>query len=182
MTRTALFALVLGLFGCDASETFNCLEDAQCGEGGVCEANSTCSFEDEACASGRRYGEFAPMGIAGACVRDDEPSVEPSVEPEPLQEETEFESVCGREATCEACVACTLYDGPCAAPTWSCSASEACFGGLLCGQNCLLTGVCDDCCAGPAAAHADTIGAANACAVLECAALCGSEREPACEG
>ncbi|HEY2745245.1 MAG TPA: hypothetical protein VGL86_11500 [Polyangia bacterium] len=35
---------------------------------GTCEANHWCSFPDATCAGGRRYGEFAGDGLAGACV------------------------------------------------------------------------------------------------------------------
>ena len=174
VTRTSLLVLVWGLFGCEGPDAFNCVEDAQCGEGGICEVNGACSFEDEACGSGRRYGEFAPQGIAGACV----PGEEPVIEPEPLGGET----VCGREATCEACLTCALFEGPCAASIWACSAEASCSEGVTCGQTCLLTGVCDDCCTSAAATHAETIDDINTCVLSECAALCGSERVPVCEG
>lgn len=51
-----------------------CDEWADCGSGGACEpaANAdeprACSFADEECMSGRRFSEFAPGSLAGACV------------------------------------------------------------------------------------------------------------------
>lgn len=47
---------------------FACDGDGSCGDGGRCESNGYCSFADDACASGRRFGEHAPSGIAGGCV------------------------------------------------------------------------------------------------------------------
>lgn len=35
---------------------------------GFCEPNGYCSFPDEECASGRRYGQMAPAEFAGVCV------------------------------------------------------------------------------------------------------------------
>ena len=70
---TAL-ALVGVLPGC-APSTFGCTDDAQClagAEQGWCEAGGYCSFEDDACEGGRRYGEFAPSALAGSCVNPDE--------------------------------------------------------------------------------------------------------------
>lgn len=42
------------------------------GVAGVCEGNGVCSFPDEECASGRRYGQQAPAELAGVCVEGDE--------------------------------------------------------------------------------------------------------------
>lgn len=66
--------VVLGLsltLGCRNAETFNCQDDAGCGDAGRCETNGFCSFPDAACASGRRYGELAGAGLQGQCVADD---------------------------------------------------------------------------------------------------------------
>lgn len=46
---------------------FECQSDAQC-EGGHCERDGWCSFPDDACPSGRRYGGLAGDGLAGTCV------------------------------------------------------------------------------------------------------------------
>lgn len=46
---------------------FTCLEDAEC-SGGVCQSTGSCSFPDDACDSGQRYGEHAASGLAGECV------------------------------------------------------------------------------------------------------------------
>ncbi len=181
MTRALLAALAVALLaaGCDVDDYFHCLDDAQCGEGGVCEANNACSFEDEDCGSGRRYGELAPTGIANVCVPVGE-TLSPVAEP--VEDEPAPESVCGREDTCDACLTCTLFDGPCAAGIWSCTAEDACLDGVTCGQTCLLTGICDDCCAGASASEVDRIEANMACIVSECAALCGEPFEPVCAG
>jgi hypothetical protein len=66
-------ALALCLIGCAPSlpASYHCTTDAQChfgGQQGHCEASAACSFPDAGCASGSRYGQFAPPGLAGACV------------------------------------------------------------------------------------------------------------------
>ena len=70
---TVLVAAVLGAVlapGCGAG-TFACQDDAQCKNGGIagtCEPTGGCSFPDDSCASGRRYGAHAPNGLSGFCV------------------------------------------------------------------------------------------------------------------
>lgn len=57
-------------WGCGAN-AFACGDDSQCagsGVGGLCEASGFCSFPDEGCDSGRRYGDHAEGAFAGACV------------------------------------------------------------------------------------------------------------------
>ena len=52
---------------------FRCLDDQGCDgttPGGRCEAAGYCSFPDDGCSSGRRYGNWAAEGFAGACVDD----------------------------------------------------------------------------------------------------------------
>jgi hypothetical protein len=57
--------------------TGSCLFWSDCGEGGACELGTPhgdqplrfeCSFPDEGCPSGRRYGEFAQPAVANECV------------------------------------------------------------------------------------------------------------------
>jgi hypothetical protein len=58
------------LWACGGS-AFACLSDDQCsrdGEAGACQPNGYCSFPDDACASGQRFGELAGKGLAGMCV------------------------------------------------------------------------------------------------------------------
>lgn len=64
-TRAPL--LVLGLLVACGERVFLCSDDTQC-DGGYCELSGFCSFEDLECPSGRRYGELAAGGLAGACV------------------------------------------------------------------------------------------------------------------
>ena len=50
---------------------FACEEDADCaggGAAGICEAAGACSFADDDCPSGRRYGDRSPEDLAGECV------------------------------------------------------------------------------------------------------------------
>lgn len=64
-----MFAGSLAL-GC-SSDRFQCSEDTSCvveGIAGFCESNGYCSFPDEECDSGRRYGQMAPAEFAGVCV------------------------------------------------------------------------------------------------------------------
>ncbi len=60
------FLLALSV-GCGGGGAFSCLEDVDCG-GGVCEPSGFCSFGDDACPSGQRYGGAAPVGLASRCV------------------------------------------------------------------------------------------------------------------
>lgn len=56
--------------GCDA-DAFQCRDHADCdydGEAGVCQLSGYCSFSDETCDSGQRYGEFAGRSLGNACV------------------------------------------------------------------------------------------------------------------
>jgi hypothetical protein len=70
--KRALLALLV-VAGCAPSlpDSFHCTVSSQCvshGMAGVCQPNGACSFVDGSCASGQRYGEFGPSGIAGSCV------------------------------------------------------------------------------------------------------------------
>lgn len=59
-------SLALWVSGCPAaSQTCETSED--CGEGGQCESTGFCSFVDEACPSGRRYGASGPDDRGGEC-------------------------------------------------------------------------------------------------------------------
>ena len=48
--------------------TYACTDDGECGAEGVCEADGWCSFPDERCDSGRRYGTYSGGGLGGVCV------------------------------------------------------------------------------------------------------------------
>lgn len=53
------------------SSVFACASDDQCQAGavaGLCQPSGYCSFPDESCPSGQRYGESAPDDVASACV------------------------------------------------------------------------------------------------------------------
>lgn len=66
-----LCAALSTLFGCDRADAFSCSDDASCGaagQAGQCEPSGFCSFEDQACPSGRRFGTLAGDGMADECV------------------------------------------------------------------------------------------------------------------
>lgn len=63
--------LGLLLVGCGQDGAFLCREDADCGEGGQCEQDANCSFEDLSCPSGRRYGKFGDAVHSETCVPQD---------------------------------------------------------------------------------------------------------------
>ncbi|MEX1368690.1 MAG: hypothetical protein AB1Z98_36520, partial [Nannocystaceae bacterium] len=71
--RAWRYCLVFGIgtwLGCDVG-VFSCDEDAACVGGGlqgVCQASGYCSFPDDTCTSGQRYGELVERTIAGTCV------------------------------------------------------------------------------------------------------------------
>jgi len=175
---------LLALTGCDDSGSFLCLDDAECGQSGVCEDNGSCSFVDSNCESGRRYGEFASDRVAEVCVEpdseadsDSEPGSAPSAEP---TDEVPASGVCAQAASCELCLACTVVEAPCAQHVLTCSTNDACVDALTCAQACLAFGDCDDCCAAAGDEDRDLIVALNACQVSECGALCGEARAPEC--
>lgn len=62
-----LAAWVVLTTSCGGGEVFACLDDEACA-GGVCQPAGFCSFPDEACETGQRFGEFAGEGLAGMCV------------------------------------------------------------------------------------------------------------------
>lgn len=64
----AAWVLGLLLVGCAQDSAFLCREDVDCGEGGQCEPDANCSFEDPECPSGRRYGKFGDAVHQGTCV------------------------------------------------------------------------------------------------------------------
>jgi hypothetical protein len=58
-------------WACGGARVFACNDDPQCTDGGElgrCETSGYCSFADETCASGWRYGARAPSELAEACV------------------------------------------------------------------------------------------------------------------
>src|SRR3990170_8574893 len=67
----ALAALAWMVQGCIAAPAFHCGQDAECqagGRAGRCEPLAgVCSFADESCASGWRYGAYAGEP-SGTCV------------------------------------------------------------------------------------------------------------------
>lgn len=63
---SALVTVFSALAGCSGA-VFTCIDDDAC-PGGACQADGYCSFPDDACGSGQRYGEHAPASVAGDCV------------------------------------------------------------------------------------------------------------------
>lgn len=62
---------IVALVAACQSDGFQCEGDSECtvqGVAGLCEDNGVCSFPDEECSSGRRYGQQAPAELAGVCV------------------------------------------------------------------------------------------------------------------
>ena len=73
MLRAVGALLVGGVVGSCGFDPFGCADAEDCvanGADGVCEATGFCSFPDEDCDSGRRYGELAGDDLAGECVED----------------------------------------------------------------------------------------------------------------
>jgi hypothetical protein len=75
-------AAMMGLAGlgwaasaCGPALGFACSTDQQCQAGaveGACQVNGYCSFPDEACPSGHRFGDAAPPDVANVCVEPSE--------------------------------------------------------------------------------------------------------------
>jgi hypothetical protein len=76
--RLGGFALV---GGCTLPAAFPCVQDSDCVDGerpGQCQPEGWCSFPNDRCGSGQRYGTHAGDGLAGACV--DEPGSTGAIE------------------------------------------------------------------------------------------------------
>ena len=76
--RPILYALAAATFGCSpfGGGAFTCTEDLQCtrgGTAGTCQPNGYCSFLDDSCPSGQRYGDSSG-GLGGVCVGDEPPA------------------------------------------------------------------------------------------------------------
>jgi len=59
------------LSACGLDSAYACTSDTQCSAGesrGRCEPEGYCSFQDDTCPSGRRYGVWAPAAFAKICV------------------------------------------------------------------------------------------------------------------
>ncbi len=72
-TRLLQAVVLAGVLGaCSSSDSlFECQQDEGCvvsGVAGICETNGYCSFPDEGCDSGRRFGKKAPEELASVCV------------------------------------------------------------------------------------------------------------------
>jgi hypothetical protein len=74
--RALAFALALGCawgcaLACAQSTSFTCTDSSECTDGsfnGTCQPNGYCSFGDDTCPSGQRYGDLAAGDLAGTCV------------------------------------------------------------------------------------------------------------------
>jgi hypothetical protein len=69
----AALGFLVAAVGCAPSlpSSYTCASSSQCvyrGTQGACEPTGACSFPDVRCGAGRRYGDFAPPGLAGVCV------------------------------------------------------------------------------------------------------------------
>jgi hypothetical protein len=74
MGRALVAATVALAAACQGDAFFVCSDDDDCGgaAGGVCEIGGACSFPDDACDSGRRYGQSSAPPLAGRCTEIDE--------------------------------------------------------------------------------------------------------------
>ncbi len=72
--RVGLSASLLLASGC-AQDAFRCASASQCqhaGHSGTCQSTGFCSFPDDDCTSGMRYGADAPRGLANHCVEPED--------------------------------------------------------------------------------------------------------------
>lgn len=87
--RTLLFAVIV-VAGCLPRTEYKCTVNGDCtSAGSICEPTGYCSFIDDGCASGQRYGSlsgsFANQCVEGAVVDagvDDAPDVDATVTPD----------------------------------------------------------------------------------------------------
>ena len=72
LIRLGLAIAVAGVAAaCTGAAAFACQEDSEClqdGAAGMCQPGGFCSFPDDACESGQRFGAHAQDGLAHACV------------------------------------------------------------------------------------------------------------------
>jgi Concanavalin A-like lectin/glucanases superfamily/Domain of unknown function (DUF2341) len=75
MRRGLLHGAVLVVVACEGGSYFECADDRECaaqGGEGVCQPAGACSFPDDACPSGQRYGAASEPPLAGECVPTDQ--------------------------------------------------------------------------------------------------------------
>jgi hypothetical protein len=119
--------LAAGVLACGACHrAFACNEDGECnldGQTGRCEPTGDCSFADETCASGWRYGEHAHADRAGKCVP--EGVAETGVDTEPST--TTAPGTSGEATTTSAATTATTTD----ATTGPIVPGDPCVDGLV---------------------------------------------------
>jgi len=77
-------AVAAGGWSCRLQQSFRCEVDDNCADmqgKGTCEPSGYCSFDDPECETGRRYGEFAALELAGVCVVAEDESTESTGQP-----------------------------------------------------------------------------------------------------
>src|SRR5438874_8172106 len=68
MQMRVMLLAVLASAGCLRETQFRCTDNSQCGASGTCQpAVGFCSFPDNGCSSGQRFGDLSG-GVAGTCV------------------------------------------------------------------------------------------------------------------
>lgn len=70
LSLAALLVVDAAAGACSPAGAFACEGDQAC-SAGVCQPVGFCSFPDDACASGQRYGAHAGDGLAGLCVGEE---------------------------------------------------------------------------------------------------------------
>ncbi|MCX4245496.1 RCC1 domain-containing protein [Paraliomyxa miuraensis] len=142
-------SLVLGWGGCGAS-AFECEQSSQClGDGaeGVCQQSGYCSFPDEGCPSGQRYGDHAGNGLAGECVPVSEGSSGGTTEVAgSTGGVTTHDPIDGTTLAIEGSSSETVGPADSSTGVPSCgAATEACCDGVGCDEGTCIDGVCQPC-------------------------------------
>jgi hypothetical protein len=193
----ALAALLVGLAGAagcrQVPDAFRCEAPTDCvdvdGLAGTCEPDGACSFPDEACPSGRRYGEHGEAELAGGCVAGC-PLACDACEDDVCVFRCGDDGACAERVVCPPGLPCRVVcDGPgaCAggvecleatACAVDCFADDACLGAIACGEgpclvNCAGDGSCADGVDCAASCACDVDCGADACAApLNCPLDC----------
>lgn len=137
---------ILANTSCVGSDPFECTINSQCNgeaEGALCQPTGFCSFPDDSCDSGQRYGDLAGEAFANECVDVDDPSgstADPSAEatgPDPstsssAQDPSSSDTADDSSTTSEPLPACGAPGQPCC--------EGACDPGALCAE-----GSCEPC-------------------------------------
>ena len=169
MRRFVGLGLILIQAGCLQADLYACSDDSQCVRpgriGGECFSN-WCTYEDESCASERRFSDNAGRGLAGTCVPDDDDDGTGEESDDPTNvtvsaSQTGADTSEGSTGEDECTADCSVTPGPCFA-SQGCENGTCAFALLPEGTDCEIDNPC------VVAASCDAKGGCVPDATLDC--------------